>query len=373
MNRNWQKNTWLCFLTMLSGALPYVGCGEADRNFGTPDGGITVGSTDTETVDSDTGLEEVFASCDNVISDGFVRLTDAVNYHFTSTIQVQATTVKDATDITFEWGSLTQDFFGRPLNPLTDVDMVLATLWNMTPDLLQENIRMDNLPLSQNRGAIATFPDDAFVQQNLLSFVSPDRSILPPNELWRYFDTSQANYQYPQDQYTFMLIAAHGTVPGKDSRMLQFFHIDPNSENTVINMTDNSTMLTYTTDIVTTMPVPVPVGMPNLVLDWEYMSTNALGNQFIPTQITEIMVAHYPNFTRKQLDDQFLYLKDIATQKWSAEVEAGFNVDLSTLLDASGAATFTGIDNTGVWLAAIFCTKSCNNPAPWAITILQPC
>ena len=32
----------------------------------------------------------------------------------------------------------------------------------------------------------------------------------------------------------------------------------------------------------------------------------------------------------------------------------------------------SGIDSTGIWMAALFC-GNCNNPAPWSITILEPC
>ena len=154
--------------------------------------------------------------------------------------------------------------------------------------------------------------------------------------------------------------------------MVKVFHIDPNAPDTTVALTDDSMSLTYSTNLVTTMPVPVPSFKPNLTVDWESMSHNALGNTFIPTKITEVMVGHYPNLTRKQLDDQFLDLKELPTQKWSGEVTAGFSIDLSTLLDDNGAPTFAGIDNTGVWIAALICAK-CNNPAPWAIAVLQAC
>ena len=136
-------------------------------------------------------------------------------------------------------------------------------------------------------------------------------------------------------------------------------------------MTDNSMVLDYTTNLATTLPVPVPAGMAGLNVDWDYMYKNALGNDFIATKITEVMVAHYADYTRTQLDAQFLDLRDIATQKWSGEVEAGTSMDLSTLTDDNGTA-FAGVDNTGVWLAAFFCTR-CENPAPWAIAVLQAC
>ena len=38
---------------------------------------------------------------------------------------------------------------------------------------------------------------------------------LPTDELWARFDTATPNYQYPQDQYTFLVMAQSGTDIGK--------------------------------------------------------------------------------------------------------------------------------------------------------------
>ena len=221
-----------------------------------------------------------------------------------------------------------------------------------------------------NKGAIATFPTGN-TSETLFNFVSPDGSILPHGTIDGYFDTTQEGYQYPQDQYTFMLIAAHGTTAGKDSRMIRFFTLDPDATETELALTDDSMVLNFTTNLATMMPVPVPTGLPNLVVDWENMYENALGNEFVLTKITEVMVAQYVGQSRAQLDADFLNLRETPAQKWTGEVEEGFSMDLSTLTDDTGAA-FTGIDTTGVWLVALFC-DSCNNPAPWAIIVLQPC
>jgi hypothetical protein len=85
------------------------------------------------------------------------------------------------------------------------------------------------------------------------------------------------------------------------------------------------------------------------------------------------MIGHYTNFTRPQLDEQFLNLREIATDTWSGKVTSGISMDLSTLVNDRTGAPFSGVDSTGVWLMALFCTKNCNNPAPWSITVLQAC
>jgi hypothetical protein len=82
-------------------------------------------------------------------------------------------------------------------------------------------------------------------------------------------------------------------------------------------------------------------------------------------------VAHYKTETLAQLQSNFLNLESIADGWWSGAVVAGASIDLSGLKDAGGVA-FPGVDDTGVWMAALFC-GNCNNPAPWSITILQPC
>jgi hypothetical protein len=101
------------------------------------------------------------------------------------------------------------------------------------------------------------------------------------------------------------------------------------------------------------------------------MTTNAIGNAYTYSQITLAAVAHYKTETLAQLQANFLNLEDIADGWWSGPVVSGASIDLSGLTDSGGAA-FPGIDGTGVWMAALFC-GNCNNPAPWSITILQPC
>jgi hypothetical protein len=101
------------------------------------------------------------------------------------------------------------------------------------------------------------------------------------------------------------------------------------------------------------------------------MTKNALGNLYDYSEITLAAVAHYKTETLPQLQQDFLNLEDIADGWWSGPVVAGASIDLSGLVDADAAA-FPGIDGTGVWMAALFC-GNCNNPAPWSITILQPC
>jgi hypothetical protein len=102
------------------------------------------------------------------------------------------------------------------------------------------------------------------------------------------------------------------------------------------------------------------------------MTVNALGNEYVAAQITEAVVAHFATSTLTELEEQFLGLETLAQGWWSGEVASGASIDLSTLVDDAGGA-FSGISATGTWIVALFCTSNCNLPAPWSITILEPC
>jgi hypothetical protein len=298
-------------------------------------------------------------------------ITDETNYAFTNTVDVAMTTLKDATDLTFDWSALTRDFFGRTLDPLADINMVMISLWEQTPEELEASIARDQLERSEGEGAIMTYPDGSYTSQNLLSFGVLGNPLPEADEIWSRFDTSHPDFEYPQDQYTFLLTANTGTTAGKDSRMLAMFNLDPASTNTALSLTDDSAVLDFTVDLKRATPVVVPARQPSLTIDWNAMTTNALGNEYLPAQITEAVVAHFDTTSLAELEDDFVNLEELADGWWSGEVASGTSIDLAMLHDANGA--FPGIDENGTWLVALFCTIGCNNPAPWSITILSAC
>jgi hypothetical protein len=340
-------------------ALAALGCGESAS-----DGGANPGAA------ASSGSGGGPPSMDGC-NDAEVVITDDTNYALEHSLAIEMTTLKDATDLAFDWGALTADFFGKPLDPLIDVDLVLISLWNMTPAELQENLQRDNLPLSVNKGAITTYPEDAFTSQNLLGFDLLGNP-LPEEDLWARFDTNDPNFQYPQDSHTFMLMASTGTALGKGARMLSLFNLDPSSTQTELALTNGSSELQFSVGLSASRKVAVPTGRADLTFDWSQMTVNALGNEYQASQITEAVVAHFATTSLSELEQQFLNLETLAQGWWSGQVVAGDSIGLGTLVDDQGTP-FAGIDATGTWIVALFCTNTCNLPAPWSVTILEPC
>ncbi|MBN1609552.1 MAG: hypothetical protein JW940_23170 [Polyangiaceae bacterium] len=305
-------------------------------------------------------------------SDGRIVITDDSNYSLQSVLSIQTTAVKDGENLTFDWSDVTQDFFGRPIDPVKDIDLVAVSLWGMTVEELAGSLNRDHLPVYNNLGALFAYPKDDFTSVNLLEMGAVGGFEVPQEEVWSRFDMSTPNYQYPPETHTFMMTASSGTNPTRDVRMIGLFKLDPTSTNTTVALSNTSTTMEYSVALADVPPIAVPAATRALTVDWSRMTVNALGNPFDATQITEAVVAHYADYTPVELEEHFLYLREEATAWYSAEVLAGNSVDLGTLTDADGTR-FAGIDGTGVWVVALFCTANCNNAAPWSITILRPC
>jgi hypothetical protein len=308
------------------------------------------------------------AACDDPAAP--VVITDETNYRLSNDFTIQTSLLKDNTDLVFDWSQVTRDFFGKSVDPAADIDIFLVSLWALTPDEIRAALRTDSLPLTFNSGVITTFPDGTYTSQHLLGFNELGNP-LPTDLLQARFNTSDPNYQYPQDRFTFLAMASSGTEVGRGPRMLALFNIAPTATDTALQMTNDSTKLSYSVDLRRAAPVQVPAAVPGLTLNWGQMTVNAIGNKYDYHQITSAAVAHFTANSVADLEPQFLLLEDVADGWWSGPVLSGDSIDLGTLVDKNGAA-FPGIDGEGVWMAALFCT-TCNNPAPWSITILQPC
>lgn len=300
-----------------------------------------------------------------------VVITDPTNYALSDSFDIKTYTLKDNSNLVFDWTALDTDFFGHPVNARTDINMILIALWNMTPAEIEDALKKDDIPLDRMAGIISAYPDGTQTSAALQQDFSLLGQMLPDGLLSQYFDTSTPGYQYPQDRFTFMMMASTGTQAGKQPRGLALFRIAPDASTTTLAMTNDSTKLSYSVNLAQAAPVLMPAGTPKLTIDWGQMKHNMVGNTYDFTQITRAAVAHFKNATLQELQTKFLDLQTLADEWYSSTSIAGSSVDLSTLATTSGA-TFPGIDASGVWMTALFC-DNCNNPAPWSITIMQPC
>jgi hypothetical protein len=128
--------------------------------------------------------------------------------------------------------------------------------------------------------------------------------------------------------------------------------------------------LTYDANLSTLTPTNIPAGVNNILVDWTDMELNAMGREFIGTNIFEVLVAKYTE-TPEELAQNFLQIENIAEEMYRGDVLAGRELPLTELTKEDGTP-FAGISSDGTWIMALICGL-CANPAPWYITILKPC
>ncbi|HEY0871516.1 MAG TPA: hypothetical protein VGD55_14050 [Acidothermaceae bacterium] len=302
------------------------------------------------------------ATCTN----GMIKAAEGNDYVFSSTITLPPVTVKSMANLTIDWSVVNHDFLGHTLAQATDTGLALIMLWKEPLAEFQMNLNADNLLASD---LIVSPPPSIERSAGKTSAMLYDFTIngtpVSSSDFNAYFDPSK----YSPASNTYLAAIQTGTNLGTGIRMLQAFQLDPASSNTTVTLTNSSTKLQYSTNLHSLQPTGVPASTPRLTLDWGDMKKNALGADFITTNITSAIVGHYTQ-TPSQLESQFLDLQTIATDLYTADIPSGTVLDFTTLKDGKGSA-FPGVDATGTWLVALTC-GNCRNPAPWYLTILEP-
>jgi len=298
-----------------------------------------------------------------------VVANEANNYLFSSTLSFPPIKVAPKTELSFDWSGVKTDFIGHSLDTKKDLNSILILMWNLTVDVLENELNNDTPNQSDLTVVPLTYyPGDSGTTSAKLFDFTLNGGQVSSDTIISYFD----DVAYPPTSHIYTLMAATGTTPGQGVKMIQSFQLDPSSSNTSVAITSDSTKLSYTVNLHSLTPTTIPAGQAAVTLDWSAMKTNALGQPFKPASITNALVGHYTQ-TPAQLESgrTFLDLQLIATKLYQGSIPRGFTVDFSSLQD-DGGQSFPGIDATGTWIVALQC-GACHNPAPWYLTILKPC
>jgi hypothetical protein len=300
-------------------------------------------------------------------TDGTIVANEMNDYAFSSSFDLPPISVKPSSNLTFDWSGVTQDFLGHSLSTTTDLNTILVLLVGLPPATFETQLNADTFA----QGSLLVTPPPNFMptggvtSATLYDDFSAGGVAVTAANSGMYLDPTK----YPPAANTYVVAAQTGTSLGSNIRMLQAFQLDSTSSNTTVALTNTSTKLTYAANLHSLHPTGVPAGTAALTLDWGQMKTNALGANFIPTNITSALVGHYTQ-TPAQLETEFLDLQTLATDLYTVAIPSGTVLDFTMLMDSAGRA-FPGVDSTGTWLVGLTC-GNCRNPAPWYLAILVP-
>ena len=298
-----------------------------------------------------------------------VELSDKMNYVFHSSLAAVTTPVRANSDIRFDWSAATVDMLGRKLDPLTDVDMMQLMLWRYDKNAFLAAINKEELVIGRLVAMGSCDGQHLRTDCRFFDLLAPAGSPIAPEKLLEYVNPET----YPPSKHVWVIMLTTGKVLGSGTRLLAFFQPTEGETNDEVLLNNDSTTLSYTVDLANLEPISVPSHSGDVVFSWaddSRLTKNGMGEEWIPTYITDIAVARYVGYTVADLERQFLHLQDLASEQYGARLNAGQELPLARLADQAGGP-FPGVDENGIWLFSLIC-GSCRNPAPWFLSILRP-
>ncbi len=274
--------------------------------------------------------------------DDDILLADSQNYSFTSSLDVTSVQVAAETDLTVDWCSLTVDFLGLDMEP-TDVDFVVLSRWELSQEELEDTLVATNLPQQDLSGSIDYTPTGTECSAPLSDFQFLGAKIDPAVEVYESADETYILTAFADDR----------------AKMLRFIEpVDGGSEDPMV-LDNDSGAVSFQVDL---DAGEVIAGSGTLV-DWSALTVDGSGQEFPLNKMDRLTVAQYDS-TVAELEEDFVFLDEIATWREEPDVEAMLDYDLTTL---SG---FDGFTSEGLWIIAMRCS-TCYNPAPPFLGIVE--
>lgn len=282
--------------------------------------------------------------------DAPVRWGDAANYRFEGGLAISGIETLAGADLQIDWGALTEDLQGHPVDPIDDIDTVALVLF----------------PHLDEAGVMQGLEEGSLLQVDIGLYASlevGERSDVQLSELRFVGNDIDVETQVLADAGTWLLTLNSGTQPAVGARTAVFFRPTANGTDT-LGLADGLAVATVTAALegLTALWVPAEGSW---ILDWSELGRDGRGRAFDPASPDLLTLGFYADADLASLEARFLDLALLADPAWSFDVRGSTDQEISL---ASGPMD----QRPGVWLAALRCS-TCANPAPPALTVLAPC
>lgn len=294
----------------------------------------------------------LLACTDGPVETTTVVLEDAHNYSFDGGLDIQGVEVQAEADLTIDWSTLDTDLQLHTMDPAGDVDMLTLLAFRYLTEAEVMDALSNNALLQSDIGLFVTNETGAVLTDTTLSeFTLLGNDI----DVEAEFTSTVAE--------SWLVIAQSGTTPGVGSRMLKFLRPSDASDVTAVDIVNTDTTLEFTVDLSSLSQVSLPAGDTDITLDWNDLTTDSLGNEFVAGGIDEVLVARY-DLDAAGLEAEFLDIELLGSPLYQASLNAATTFELSEL------DGFEGFDHEGTWVVALRC-GTCTHPAPPFLTLVD--
>jgi hypothetical protein len=305
---------------------------------------------------------------------GDLVITNANNYTYEATFEVEEVLVASGQDSTVCFGDVTTDIRGRPMDPSDLTEITISSFTKTKAEVAK--MVVDN---SLDQGDVDDYreiPLDEGAHQgatcvHLTDFTIIGNPLIPETE-------------FLENDNTTWLATLWKTAPDGRDDILMSIVIKPvvGEANLEVTMTDSSSAMTFVPDLQTMDHLVTSPGQ-DYTADWLDVTVDASGLEFDLRKYDRMVIGHTTMATLDEVEDVFLQLYELADEIYFlnvyglnyAEITDNGNVlrtedgvpVLPTTLDGK---VFEGFTREGYWLIGIDCT-TCTSPAPVFLTVVD--
>lgn len=305
---------------------------------------------------------------------GDLVLTNANNYTYDATFEVDEVLVASGQDSTICFGDVTTDIRGRAMDP-TDLTEISISSFTKTKAEVAQMV-VDN---SLDQGDVDDFReiplDEGALQGatcvNLTDFTIIGNPLIPETE-------------FLENANTTWLATLWKTAPDGRDDILMSIVVKPveGEKNRSVTMTDSSSRMTFVPDLQSMEHAVTSPGQ-DYTADWMDVTVDASGLDFDLRKYDRMVIGHTSMATLDEVEQVFLQLYELADEIYFldtyglnfAELNDNGNVlrteDGEPVLPTSiDGEVFEGFTRDGHWLIGIDCT-TCTSPAPVFLTVVD--
>lgn len=284
--------------------------------------------------------------------------TDANNYSYTATLEVDSVALAEATDATIDWSALTTDIRGRAVDPST-IDLATLVAFNITKEEVLDSINTNSL----NQSAIRDYRQFDNSEGRTSAMLS-DFTILGND-----FEPSIDFVEQSDGIWTWAVVLWDEADGRQDILTDIFIEPVPGESNTSVTIDDTTASLSFQVDLHTAPPLVALAGQDSYSYDWSQATTEAAGQPFDTALADRLMIGHVDG-TVSDVEANILTVLDTADEIYRMDVRGETFANLMESTERSSGAAFPGFSTDGTWLIGVECT-TCTSPAPLILSVVE--
>ena len=286
---------------------------------------------------------------------GAVELRDEHSFESHSELFIDTVTTAAGGEVEACWSGVEEDLLCHPAAPVQS--LFLLRISEADPQAVVARILANELSDYVDatlRHSVA----DGETCANLGDFLAGEEAI--------DIDTEY----YESDQHSYLMLFSNGTSLGQGT--LSMTLLKPGGSTTELAGPSGCGELQYEADLSHLTPLELPSSGP-WVVDWRGLTRAGDGGEVPFSSIDRLLIGFYEGRDVAYLEENIFDIEeDPQATFWELELDGQRSADLALAEDADGER-FAGFarETEGVWLLGLLC-KSCQNPAPVLLTIIEP-